>query len=62
MVINVRLVYIKSDINLSYSVSCYLNVSFIHSMILDSLPAFKVINNKENLINNKLFCFKINMS
>ena len=44
-------------INLPYSVSCFLNVSFIHS-----LPAFHVINKKETLIINKLFCFKINMS
>ena len=53
---------IKSYINLPYSVSCYLNVSFIHTTILDSLPAFQVINKKETLIIKKLLCFKINMS
>ena len=37
-------------------------VSFIHSTILDCLPAFKVIHEKETLIFNKLFCFKTNMS
>ena len=52
----------KSDINLPYSLSCYLIASFIHSTILDSLPAFQVINKKEIFIINKLFCFKINMS
>ena len=31
-------------IKLPYSVSCFLNVSFIHSTILDCLPAFQVIN------------------
>ena len=45
-----------------YSISCYLNVSFDHSTILDCLPAFQVIIEKETLIINKLFCFKINMS
>ena len=49
-------------INLPYSVSCFLNVSFVHSTILACLPAFQVINEKETLIINKLFCFKINMS
>ena len=44
---------------LPYSVSCYLNVSFIHSTILDCLLAFQVIKEKETLIINKLFCFKI---
>ena len=39
-----------------------LNVSFIYSMILDCLPAFQVIEAKETLIINKLFCFKTNMS
>ena len=39
------------------SVSCNLNVSFIHSTILDCLPAFQVINEKETLIINKLFLF-----
>ena len=61
LVINVRLVY-KLDINLPQSVSFYLNVSFIQSTILDSLQAFQVINKKETLIIDKLFCFKINMS
>ena len=61
MVISVRLVY-KIRYKLAYSVSCYLIVSFIHSTILDSLPAFQVKNKKETLINNKLFCFKIYMS
>ena len=61
MVINARLVYIKSYINVPYSVSCYLNVSFIHSTILDCLPAFQVINEKETLI-IKVVLFKINMS
>ena len=32
---------IKSYINLPNSVSCYLNVSIIHSTILDYLPAFQ---------------------
>ena len=31
-------------IKLPYSVSCFLNVSFIDSTILDCLPAFQVIN------------------
>ena len=44
MVINVHLVYktIIHYINLPYSVSCFLNVSFIISTILDCLPAFQV--------------------
>ena len=41
-----------------YSVSCYLNVSFIHSTILDCLPAFQVLNEKETLITNKCFVLK----
>ena len=41
-----------------YSVSSYLNVSFIHSMILDCLPGFQVINEKETLVINKSFCFE----
>ena len=49
---------IKSYINLPYSVSSYFNVSFIHRTILDSLPAFQVINKKETYIINKLFSFK----
>ena len=40
-------------INLPYSVSSYLNFSFIHSTILDCLPAFQVINEKETFIINK---------
>ena len=35
---------LNHSINLAYSVSCFLNVSFIHSTILDCLPAFQVIN------------------
>ena len=35
---------LNHSINLPYSVSCFLNVSFIHSTILDCLPAFQVIN------------------
>ena len=62
LVINVRLVYKIIYMNLSFSVSCYLNASFIHSTILDCLTAFQVINEKETLIINKLFCFKTNMS
>ena len=50
------------SINLPYSVSCFLNVSFIHSTILDCLSAFQVINLKEISIINKSFCFKINTS
>ena len=63
MVINVRLVYkiIYKLALFSIHVSCYLNVSFIHSTILDCLPDFQVINEKETLIINKLFCFKINI-
>ena len=53
---------IKSYVNVPYSVSCYLNISFIHSTILDCLPAFQVIDEKETLIINELFCIKINMS
>ena len=60
MVINIRLVY-KIISNLPYSVSCYLNVRFIHSTILDYLIAFQVINETETLIVNKSFCFKTNM-
>ena len=45
------------SINLPYSLSCYLNVSFIYSTILDCLLAFQMINDKENLIINKLFCY-----
>ena len=44
--------------NLPYSVSCYKNISLIHSTALDCLTAFKLINEKETLINNKLFCLK----
>ena len=62
MVINVHLVYLNHYINLPYSVSCFLNVSFIHSTILDCLPAFQVINKKETLIIKKLFRFKTNIS
>ena len=53
---------LNHSINLPYSVSCFLNVSFIHSTILDCLPAFQVINKKEISIINKSFCFKINTS
>ena len=63
MVINVSLVYKIIYINLPYSVSYYLNdTGFIYGTILDCLPAFQVINEKETLIINKLFCFKINVS
>ena len=41
------------------SISCYLNVGFIHSTILDCLPAFQIINENETLIVDKLFCFQI---
>ena len=61
MVINVRLVF-KIIYKLALFSIPYLNVSFIHSTILDCLPAFQVINEKETLIINKLFCFQINMS
>ena len=61
MVIDVRLVN-EMIYKMPYSVSCYLIVSFIHSTILDCLPAFHVINEKETLIIDKLFCFQINMS
>ena len=47
---------------LPYSVSCYLNLSFIHSTILDCLTTFQVINAKETLTINKLFCSKANMT
>ena len=60
MVIKVHLVY-KIIYKLALFSICYLNVSFIHSTILDCLPAFPVINEKETLIINKLFCFKIEM-
>ena len=53
---------LNHSINLPYSVSCFLNVSFIHSTILDCLQAFQVINYKEISILNKSFCFKINTS
>ena len=53
---------LNHSINLPYSVSCFLNVSFIHSTILDCLPAFQVINKNEISIINKSFCFKIKTS
>ena len=57
MVINVRLVYrIRYKLAL-FSILLFSNVSFIHRTLLDSLPAFQVINKKETLIINKLFCF-----
>ena len=40
-----------------YSLSCYLNVSSIHSTILDSLPAFQVINTEKNFDNQQVVLF-----
>ena len=47
------------NINLPYSVSCYLSVIFVQSTILDCLLAVQVKNEKETMIIRKLFCFKI---
>ena len=44
---------------LALTVLSYFNVSFNHSRMFDCQPAFQVINEKETLIINKLFCFKI---
>ena len=62
MVINVHLLY-KIIYNLAlFSILLFKCYRFINGTILDCLPAFLVINEKETLIINKLFCFKINIS
>ena len=62
MVTNVRLVYKIIYILDLFSILLFKCCFFIQSTILDCLPAFQVINEKESLIVNKFFCFKINMS
>ena len=56
-----RFLIFASFLTLSYSVSCYLIVRFIHSTSLYCLPAFQVIHQKETLKINKMLCFKADM-
>ena len=56
MIINVRIVY-----KILHKLALF-SILLIKCTILDYLPASQVINKKETLIINKLFCFKTSMS